>query len=1039
MSIKTLPLTIVGAAENNLKDVSLELEHDTYTVVTGLSGSGKSSLAFSTVYAEGQRRYIETFSPYTRQFLDRLKKPNVLSVENVRPAIAIQQKTRVVSSRSTVGSMTNANDLLKILYANLAEPHSPTTGEKLVSFSSSDIVDALILWEQKAPQGLTGLVAAPLQLPSTKKGRTQELARLSLLGFSRCFDTCSRSIKKIETLSPGDISGDELLLVLTRFQTGKIKAKELRESVTQAYELSRGKAAVIFPDVDKNVLTSLPRIDGEMARFSETYQTADAHSEQLPFEIPKRRAPLFDPNSNIGACPKCTGFGYVLELDEKKLVPNDSLSLQQGAIHPWRTSSDANLEKKLFRFCEAHKISLDQPWRALSPMKRELIMEHKERGYTGLIPWFRWLERKSYKMHVRVFLSRYRSQFLCELCAGGRLKPEALCFKIAGKNLHDIWNTPVQEVLDWSEDLLQKLDGSPHQSRDLREVAERLKGRLLYLRDLGLPYITLGRPSRTLSGGETQRVNLTTALGSELVSTHFVLDEPSVGLHPRDTERLMKSMRELQQKGNSVLVVEHDTDCIAAADRIVELGPKAGNEGGKIVFNGPISEWGGIEDRAELPKPRTLPKEFPKLLTLSGASSRNLKDISVSLPIGFFSVITGVSGSGKSTLVTEELLPAWEEFTQRGTTNRCSGFENFKQVLLVDQSSLTKSPRANIATYTGVWDAFRTALSSTESAEKRSLTKSSFSFNVEGGRCPVCKGAGYLKEDMQFLSDVYVQCEECLGHRFQPKVLEVTYEEKNVSDWLNCSISELPSLLPDQRTISRVAEYLTILGLGHLRLGHPLSELSGGEAQRLKLVPFLEKADRGESLLIFDEPTTGLHLHDVRKLIALLRDLTVRGHTVLCIEHNQELILGADHIIDLGPEGGDLGGQVLLAGPPDAFLTNTESPSYTAQFLKDYVVAAKEGQRLRAPQKKESTSIGLQPLLIRGAREHNLKNINVELPHNEVIAITGVSGSGKSTLAKDIIYAEGQRRYLDCLSPYARQFIRELTKPDVDEIKNIRP
>ncbi|MCI5066424.1 excinuclease ABC subunit UvrA [bacterium] len=1056
MQEKRLPLRITGASENNLKEVSLELDHDELTVVTGLSGSGKSSLAFSTVYAEGQRRYIETFSAYTRQFLDRLKKPSVVAVENVRPAIAIQQKTRVVSSRSTVGSMTNVNDLLKILWANLSEPVSPITGEKLVSFSPADIVEHLLAWEKEL-EGDDGtphtvLIAAPLPLPKTVKGRQQELDRLSLLGFSRFFDEESRSVQKLQEIDSPKRLPEELLLVLTRIKSGKIRRKELLEHLTQAYELSRGEAVLLFPEDPPP--SSFPRIFDGKARFSQRYQTFAYSQDPLPFKIPARRAPLFDPNSNVGACPTCTGFGHVLEIDLEKVVPNSALSLEAGAILPWESSSDSSLQKKLLLFSEKEGISTSSPWENLSEEDRKKILSVKERGYTGVFPWFRRLEQKRHRMHVRVLLSRYRSQFLCPACHGGRLRPEALCFHLGGSSLPQIWETPIAELLGWLDTVQRSLATGISTSRDIQEVLERLRARVRYLLDLGLPYMTLGRPSRTLSGGETQRVNLTTALGSELVSTHFVLDEPSVGLHPRDTERLISSMRTLQSKGNSVLVVEHDTDCIEAADRVVELGPAAGSAGGEVVFNDRQEAWPGIVEREKIPIPRKLPKKQKKHLSIRGATARNLKNLSVQIPVGLFTTVTGVSGSGKSTLLTEVILPAWKSFEQRGTCEHVDGFEHFSQTLLIDQSGLTKSPRANIATYTGIWDTFRTALAETDEAEKRSLTKSSFSFNVEGGRCPVCKGAGYLKEDMQFLSDVYVQCEDCLGKRFQQKVLEVSYEGRNVAEWLECTVADLPNLLEHHRNIAGVANYLTQLGLGHLRLGHSLSELSGGEAQRLKLIPFLERAERhSHSLLLFDEPTTGLHLHDVRNLIELFRQLTVQGHTVLAIEHNQEFLLGSDYLIDLGPEGGAGGGELILQGTPNDFLEHqkkTRAPndthsSYTARYLAEYVAASQKKQRGRgrsdtaspsttAPKKIEDT-----PLRVIGAREHNLKDVTVELPHNSVIAVTGVSGSGKSTVAKDIIYAEGQRRYLDCLSPYARQFIRELSKPDIEEVQNIRP
>ncbi|MCB0321544.1 MAG: hypothetical protein KDD60_11520, partial [Bdellovibrionales bacterium] len=468
-----------------------------------------------------------------------------------------------------------------------------------------------------------------------------------------------------------------------------------------------------------------------------------------------------------------------------KIVPHRGLTLAGGAIHPWKNSSNTALQSRLLRFANKHNISVDIPWMDLDTRDRERILLHSEPGYSAVIPWFKLLERKRHKMHVRVLLSRYRSQFLCQTCSGGRLRPEALCFRIGGWSLAEVWDSPIYLVSQWLVETQTAFEEILKESQDLQAVFARLTSRLNYLLELGLPYITLGRPSRTLSGGETQRVNLTTALGSELVSTHFVLDEPSVGLHPRDTERLLRAIRKLQQSGNTVTVVEHDLECIEGADRVLELGPEAGTNGGQVIYSGEVEKWPGIAEREAFFAPRNVPSVFPLVLSLRNANARNLKNLNVDIPVGFFTTLTGVSGSGKSTLVTEELLQRWSHYTQTQEQRDTNGFEHFHNVLLVDQSGLTKSPRANIATYSGIWDIFRNEFAATAEAEQRSLTKSSFSFNVEGGRCTNCKGAGYLREDMQFLSDVYVQCEECLGKRFQAKVLEVPYRDKNISQWLS--------------------------------------------------------------------------------------------------------------------------------------------------------------------------------------------------------------------------------------------------------------
>lgn len=1044
------PLQIVHARENNLKELSIEIPHDRIVAVTGLSGSGKSSLAFDTVYAEGQRRYIETFSPYTRQFLDKVKKPDVDHIGNVRPAIAIQQRVRITNSRSTVGSVTSINDYLKILWSALAEAFCPTCEIKLRSWTPDSLAIQLRELHQVKPDS-TFLLGFPVLIAgkSKKKALQEEVRRLILLGFNRYFHPENREVCQLdEALLPGLTTSDELLVILDRVKGAAFNQKRIRDVIDQCFSLSRGTLSVIElaseTDAPRGFLTvsnnpSQANTPAVRYRRHSFHAAPQCDAQQLRIDRP--RPSLFSYNHPLGACPACKGFGRILEVDTNLCVPNPLRSIRDKAIQCWNGDGTRTEFKDLLAFCRKENIPVETPWLDLSDVQKNLILHTKRKDYWGVFPWFQWLERKTYKMHVRVFLARYRSQVVCSQCHGTRLKPDALAYRINGRTLPHIWNITIGDLVTWIEELQAQTTQRGTSSREIDEVLKATVVRLRYLCDLGLEYLTLDRQARTLSGGETQRVNLAAALGSDLVSTHFVLDEPSVGLHARDTQRLIRSIRGLQSRGNSVLVVEHDLDCIESADQIIELGPTAGEGGGQVVFTGPAEQWKGVERRQKLPPRRTL-SDFPRTLKITNASARNLKGLSVEVPLDALTVFSGVSGSGKSTLVREVIeRRAQEAKIGLKTSDTCdlvSGFDQVDQVIVVDQSSLSKSPRANIATYTGMWDTVRNLLSATDDATIRALSRSSFSFNVDGGRCPHCKGSGFIREDMQFLSDVYVPCDACLGKRFQHKVLEVRYNGLNVHEILQMTLERCTTFFQSIPSIRNAAELLCQLGVGHLSLGHSLSELSGGEAQRLKLIPFIQRGGESSSLLIFDEPTTGLHHYDVEKLIRLLRTLVDRGHSVICIEHNLALVASADWIIDLGPDGGDRGGTLVATGSPHDFLEE-ETPGETAHYLRAYCNAAtaEKSPRKKSPQLTEAPV--RQALHLRGAKEHNLKNISLDIPLNELVALTGVSGSGKSSIAKDIVYAEGQRRYLDCLSPYARQFIKELKRPDIESIENVPP
>lgn len=1037
-------LSIINARENNLKELTITLPHDTFTAITGLSGSGKSSLAFDTIYAEGQRRYIETFSPYTRQFFDKVKRPKVDFINNVRPAIAIQQRTRILNSRSTVGSMTDINDFLKIVWSNVATPVCPICALPLSRWDASSLTTLLERW-CAAKSDSTFIIAI------TTKNTKELIERLRILGYSRYFDPkLGKLVDFDETPPPKRLK--EVSVVVDRCRSGAFTTKQVRDSLEQSFSIGNGALQVI--ELRSKPLQSLARVTvgnepREVSRLFETYSFSTQYQcGDGEVRVDKPKPSLFSYNHPIGACEECSGFGKVLIIDRNRCVPDHSKTIAQHAVECWRGASASGEFKDLLAFCKQQGIPTNEPWTTLTKEQQELIFTTKSRSYIGILPWFAYLERKKYKMHVRVFLARYRGQVECPSCKGTRLKSDALAYRIRGLTISEASALPLEELLPWITQVHGDLKTAKKMARQLDDVCKSIISRLEYLVRLGLPYLTLDRASRTLSGGETQRVNLVSALGSNLISTQFVLDEPSVGLHARDTEALIAALKDLAERGNSLTVVEHDPDCLHAADAILELGPEAGERGGEITYFGGEAGWAGV-GMAPFVASDSAPS-FEKSIAIRSARNRNLKSIDVNIPLRSFVCLTGVSGSGKSSLLTEVIQAAYE--LHKGVVPgenlldaSVSGFEHVDQVLLVDQSPLSKTPRANIATYTKIWDRIRDMLAGTDAAKARSLSKSSFSFNVSAGRCQTCEGAGFIREDMQFLSDVFIQCEACLGMRFQAPVLEVRYKDRNVHDILTMSVSACGEFFAHELFIATVCRVLCQLGLGHITLGHSLSELSGGEAQRLKLVPHIVEGGRGKSLFLFDEPTTGLHARDVEKLIALFGFLRDQGHSILCVEHNLRLIASADWIIDLGPEGGYKGGSVVLEGTPQSFIERApEKPaSLTARYLADFVQLygspKRKARKGGAPTPLPTRHVRASAIEITGAKEHNLKNISLKLPLQSLITLTGVSGSGKSTIAKDILYAEGQRRYLDCLSPYARQFIKELKKPNIDDIKNVQP
>ena len=1062
-------IRIRGARQNNLKDLDLDLPLNELIVVTGVSGSGKSSLVFDTLYAEGQRRYVETFSPYARQFLDRMDKPQVERIEGIPPAIAIDQTNPVRTSRSTVGTMTELNDHLKLLFARAATLHCQKCGEAVRRDTPATI--------QQQLQTLAGEHGDPLLLltfpvPIPKNFSEAEIkALLERQGYTRIHEK----------------RGTTLQVVQDRFRYLSVDPSRAADAIEAALKVGQGRLDVY------------PAQAPAPWRFS-----SGLHCAHCDIAYKEASPSTFSFNSPIGACDTCRGFGRSIGVDFGLVIPDTSLSLRQGAIKPWQTESNKECQDDLVKFARKRAIPLDTPWRDLTEAQRRWVIDGEgdwnKKVWYGVRRFFAWLETKAYKMHIRVLLSRYRSYTECAACAGARLKPEALLWRIGaqrmgtpGINIRDVMLLPIDAALEFFGAL--KLPAPLDQATDLllREIRARLK----FLTDVGLGYLNLDRQSRTLSGGEVQRINLTTALGTSLVNTLFVLDEPSIGLHPRDVARIVGVMHRLRDAGNTLVVVEHDPKVMQAADRLLDIGPGPGEHGGEIVFFGPTAQLrharGSLtadylygRKRVELPNAAP-PANDAGALRIEGAAEHNLKDIDVEIPLKQLVCVTGVSGSGKSSLVHDILYPALLRAKGKSTANpgkhrSVEGADLIDAVVMVDQSRIGRTTRSNPASYVGAFDAIRDLFAKLPQSRERKYSAGTFSFNAGNGRCPTCGGNGFEHVEMQFLSDVYLRCPDCNGRRFRAEVLECKLTRNlaahgaaapqatalSVADVLELTVSEALTFFAADSEVCLRLQPLAEVGLEYLRLGQPVPTLSGGEAQRLKLAGHLadnaarlgskapqgsaagkrgragkleaEPAVRRGSLFLFDEPTTGLHFDDVAKLLRAFRRLIEAGHSLLVIEHNLDVIRASDWIIDLGPEGGEAGGEVVSVGTPadlmrvpgshtgQALLEGTAAPA--ARGVRDSAEAYYTGEHLRpAP-----TSIS-----IHGAREHNLKNVDVELGLNKFTVITGVSGSGKSTLAFDILFAEGQRRYLESLNAYARQFVQPASRPDVDAIFGIPP
>ena len=1016
---------IRGAKQNNLKNLDLQIPLNALTVITGVSGSGKSTLAFDILYAEGQRRYVESFSAYARQFLDRMDKPDVESIEGIPPTIAIDQSRPVKTSRSTVGTMTELHDHLKLLFSKIAVLYCRGCERVVERDTAQSVFHKLAALPEGSPVVLTfPLAASSVSWDEVRKGLQQA-------GFHRLL--VQQSVRELDELN--DAPPDGLEIVVDRFAYRRDNQKRILDSLEQAFHYGKGRLNFF-----------LPQENWRREPFSN-----HLHCPHCDITYRDPTSNLFSFNSPLGACETCRGFGRVIDIDLDLVIPDPGKPLSEGAIKPWVTK--ARRTRRLMEFCERKRIPTKKPFGELTGKQKQLIIDG-DGDFKGIRGWFRRLERRSYRMHVRVLLARYRAYLLCPECQGSRLKPDALHYRIEGKDIAQINAMSVGAAHRFFSEL--KPTGAMDQVAGL--ILEEIRRRLGYLLGVGLEYLTLDRQSRTLSGGELERVDLTTAIGSSLVNTLYVLDEPSIGLHPRDSRRLVEILHRLRSNQNTIVVVEHDPEIIKETDYIIDLGPKAGEQGGQVMFAGSYDALLKNENSltaAYLSRRKTIPfplrnrKPFLKRsIKIEGACANNLKNIDIEIPLGLLVCITGVSGSGKSSLVDEVLYRNLKKLKESTVANvvhcaKIEGADKISEIVLVDQSPVGTTPRSNPATYMKVFDGIRRLFAGVDLSRMRGYTPSTFSFNIEGGRCETCRGEGYEKVEMQFLSDVYTSCPECHGSRFREEILEVTCRGKNIRGILDLTVSEAIEFFKDTPEIKDGLYPLRAVGLEYVRLGQPLTTLSGGESQRLKLAAHMARAKKAGTLFIFDEPTTGLHFHDIERLLWAFNELIDQGHSIVVIEHNMEVVKCADHIIDLGLEGGDAGGSIIAIGTPEQ-VAQVES-SHTGRYLRPYLrtdtaspFVPKLEKSLSVQEKKRSTEND-NAITIVGAKEHNLKNISLNIPRDRFVVITGLSGSGKSSLAFDIIYAEGQRRYIDSLSAYARQFLQVRARPNVDLLAGIPP
>ncbi|MDE2081349.1 MAG: excinuclease ABC subunit UvrA [Burkholderiales bacterium] len=1071
-------IRIRGARQHNLKNLDLDLHTGELTVVTGPSGSGKSSLVFDTLYAEGQRRYVETFSAYARQFLDRMDRPAVDRVDGVPPAIAIDQTNPVRTSRSTVGTMTELNDHLKLLFARAAQLFDKQTALP-VRHDTPQTIYADLLERAAAADDPRLVFTFPVELPADTTADQQE-QWLAASGFTRVQGERVVGTRKI------------LDVVADRLRLAAAEPVRVMEAIELALKRGSGRLSVHAGEGDAV----------QLWRYS-----TGLHCPESDLRYADPQPAMFSFNSAYGACDTCRGFGRVIGVDFGLVIPDGRKTLRNGAIKPLQTPAWKDCQDDLVKYAGEAGIPRDTAWAQLTEAQRAWVIDGSpnwtgnwNKQWYGVRRFFEYLESKAYKMHIRVLLSKYRSYTPCTACGGARLKLEPLLWRLGSPADADAVLPAAHRFMPvgagWSAEQLQALPGLnlpdlmqlsierlkrffdglslPSTMLDdaLKLLLDEVRTRLKYLCDVGLGYLTLDRQSRTLSGGEVQRINLTTALGTSLVNTMFVLDEPSIGLHPRDMNRIVQAMHRLRDAGNTLVVVEHDPAVMLAADRLIDMGPGPGERGGRIVFDGTpeaarsadtlTGAYLGGRKQVHQGFRRLVDEATPKLV-LEGAREHNLRDLSVTLPLQRLVVVTGVSGSGKSTLIQDVLYPALARHFGKATEtpgahDRLLGADFLADAVFVDQSPIGKTARSNPASYVGAFDELRKLFADLPLARERSYSAGTFSFNAGDGRCPTCGGSGFEHVEMQFLSDVYLRCPDCDGRRYRPAILDVKIVRGpmrlSIADVLDLTVAEAAHWFQNDREVVARLQPIIDVGLDYVRLGQPVPTLSGGEAQRLKLAGFLAEAAAAPSqrlakkgtLFLFDEPTTGLHFDDIAKLMRALRKLQGAGHSLLVIEHNLDVIRAADWIVDLGPEGGEAGGDVVCTGTPDDVAAHASS--HTGAALRDYAQAlgfgtpqAEEGRALqtvlraaRAQRRPEDDAIRIV-----NAKEHNLKSLSVDIPRGKFNVVTGVSGSGKSTLAFDILFNEGQRRYLESLNAYARSIVQPAGRPEVDAVYGIPP
>ncbi|MCX6120198.1 MAG: excinuclease ABC subunit UvrA [Ignavibacteriales bacterium] len=927
VSRKPSDIIIRGARVHNLKNVSLTLPRNKLIVFTGVSGSGKSSLAFDTIYAEGQRRYVESLSSYARQFLERMEKPDVDLIQGMSPAIAIEQKTTSRNPRSTVATSTEIYDYLRLLFGRIGQTYCRVCGRLVTRDTVTTAVDRI----QQEPDGAKVYVMFPMH---EHAGRTlkEELDVLKQRGFFRLIvdgELIDLNEQAFKTKSKKNIHVLVDRLIVRK--NGKENVTRLADSIQTAFEEGSGYAHMYVLE------------QKQLLRFSQHFECIE---DGIRYEDPEPR--LFSFNNPVGACPTCQGFGRIIGIDMDLVVPDPSKTIRQGAILPWTFPRWRENLVDLLRIAKEANVPLDVPFNELTKDQLAVVM-NGWKGFDGIHKYFKYIERKSYKLHYRVFLSRFRGYTTCEECGGSRLRKEVLNVRVGGKNIRDIVHMTIEEA----NLFFQNISLSNYEEEIAKRILEEIRKRLRFLDGIGLGYITLDRLSMTLSGGESQRINLATSLGSSLMGSLYVLDEPTIGLHPRDNGRLIALLKSLRDIGNTVLVVEHDDEMMREADMIVDIGPRAGEHGGELVFQGTMEQLlqhpssltaQYLNGTLKIPTPKSRRADNEQSLFVHRASANNLKNIDIRIPLNMFVCVTGVSGSGKSTLVHEVLYAGIMKRKGGfdGTAGICKaieGIDYINRVELIDQSPIGRSPRSNPITYIKIFDLIRDLLAHTPAAKTHGYAPGHFSFNVPGGRCEVCEGDGLQRIEMQFLADIFLPCESCKGKRFKQEVLDVRYRGKNVDDILNMTVTEAMgffSLGPDSRRIAKRLKVLDDVGLGYLRLGQPATTLSGGEAQRIKLAHHLSTSEQeGNALFIFDEPTTGLHFDDIAKLLKCFDALVEAGHSIIVIEHNMDVVKCADFVIDLGPDAGERGGEIVATGTPEEIAQNPRS--YTGAFLKRHL------------------------------------------------------------------------------------------------------